>query len=254
MKWLICIFCILALAGVALSADKMENKTKFIFLQEGSSGSFVNDSSGNYTLTMTDVIPYTAYFADRPERDVGFAPMDKFIKGFDFGINNPPNAAIILPDENEKSDMAIVELTNPQYDNTTGTLTYTASLLMNYSFESVWFQDQKTKVDPDIPENFGSVNLVIDDSPLLLSSVTLTKHDNKGSDNKGPDKKEKGKDKDLGPVKDCPQGVCGDLQCPPPGYVCCGGVPCLSDECIDDQCENDPTAHPDHKEPDHKGG
>jgi len=247
MKWLICIFCILALAGVALSADKMENKTKFIFLQEGSRGSFVNDSLGNYTLTMIDVVPYTVFFADRPARDVGFAPMDMFIKGFDFGINNPPNAAIILPDENETSDMVIVELTNPQYDNTTGTLTYTASLLMNYSFESVWFQDQKTKVDLAIPEKFGSVNLVIDDSPLLLSRVALTKHDKKGSDNTGPDKKEEGKDKDLGPVKDCPQGVCGDLQCPPPGYVCCGGVPCLSGECIDDQCENDPPAHPDHK-------
>lgn len=247
MKWLICIFCILALAGVALGADKMENKTKtFIFLQEGSSGSFVNDSSGNYTLTMNDVVPYTVFFADRPARDVGLAPMDKILKGFNFGINNPPNAAIILPDENETSDMIVVELTNPQYSNTTKTLTYTAKQLKNYSFQSGWLQDHASEVDPAIPEKFGSVNLVIDNSPLLLSSVALTKHDNKG-----PDKKDK--DKDLGPVKDCPQGVCGDLQCPPPGYVCCGGAPCLPDECINDQCDNDPTAHPDHREPDHKG-
>ena len=68
--------------------------------------------------------------------------MDKFLKGFDFGVNNPPNAAIILPDENETSDMVIVELTNPQYNNTTGTLTYKARQLKEYSFESVWFQDQ----------------------------------------------------------------------------------------------------------------
>ena len=255
MKWpicSICILCILALAGIALGADKLENKKEtFIFLQEGSSGSFVNDSSGNYTLTMNDVVPYTIYFADRPARDVGFAPMDKFLKGFDFGVNNPPNAAIILPDENETSDMVVVELTKPQYNNTTQTVTYNAKLLKEYSFKSEWLQDHMSEVDPAIPEKFGSVNLVIDNCPLLLSSVALTKHDNKGSDNKGPDKKEK--DKDLGPVKDCPQGVCGDLQCPPPGYVCCGGAPCLPDECINDLCNNDPPAHPDHKEPDHKG-
>src|SRR5271157_2683383 len=136
MKWLICILCILALSCVALGSNKMENKTTTdIFIQEGSSGSFVNDSSGNYTLTMNDVVPYTMFFADRPARDVGLVPMDKFLKGFPFGVSNPPNAAIILPDENETSDMVIVELTNPQYNNTSQTLTYTAKQLKEYSFK-----------------------------------------------------------------------------------------------------------------------
>jgi hypothetical protein len=170
------LFC-LALACAASGAEQAannstdspnltENQTEtFIFIQEGSSGSFVNDSSGNYTLTMTDVVPYTVFFADRPARDVGFAPMDKFLKGFSFGANNPPNAAIILSDENETSDMVIVEFTNPQYNNTTGTLTYKAKQLKEYSFESVWFQDQISKVDSSIPERFGSITLVIDDCP-----------------------------------------------------------------------------------------
>ena len=170
----ICILCFLALAGVALGADKMVNKTasavssadqKFIFLQEGSNGSFVNDSSGNYTLTMTDVVPYTVFFADRPARDVGFAPMDKFLKGFDFGVHNPPNAAIILPEENETSDMVVVELTKPQYNNTTRTLTYNAKQLKEYSFKSGWLQDHISEVDPAIPERFGRITLVIDDCP-----------------------------------------------------------------------------------------
>jgi len=245
MKWLICILCVLSLAGVALSANKMENKAATdIFLQEGSSGSFINDSSGNYTLTINDVVPYTAFFADRPARDVGIVPMDKFLKGFNFGINNPPNAAMILPEENETSDMVVVELTNPQYNNTTKTLTYNAKQLKDYSFKSGWLQDHAGEVDPAIPEKFGSVNLVID-GPLKQQV------DHKRPDSKVPD--QKGMDKDKGPVKDCPQGVCGDLQCPPPGYVCCGGEPCLPGECINDQCDNDPTVQPDHKEPDHKG-
>ena len=148
------------------SANVTENQTvTHIFIQQGTGGSFVNDGSGNYTLTMTDVVPYTIYFADRPARDVGLAPMDKFLKGFDFGVNNPPNAAIILPDENETSDMVVVELTKPQYNNTTQTVTYKARQLKEYSFESVWFHDQISKVDSSIPERFGSITLVIDDCP-----------------------------------------------------------------------------------------
>ena len=114
---------------------------------------------------MTDVVPYTVYFADRPARDTGFVPMDKFLKGFNFGINNPPNAAIILPEENDTSDMVIVELTYPQYNNTTQTLTYKAKLLKEYSFKSGWLQDHASEVDPAIPERFGSVDLVIDGCP-----------------------------------------------------------------------------------------
>ena len=148
------------------SANVTENQTvTHIFIQQGTGGSFVNDGSGNYTLTMTDVVPYTIFFADRPARDVGFAPMDKFLKGFGFGASNPPNAAIILSEENETSDMMIVELTNPQYNNITGTLTYKARQLKEYSFESGWFLDQISKVDASIPEKLGRVLLVLDDCP-----------------------------------------------------------------------------------------
>jgi len=150
------------------SANVTENQTHidtYIFIQEGSGGSLVNDSIGNYTLTMTDVVPYTIFFADRPARDVGFAPMDKFLKGFDFGARNPPNAALILPEENETYDQVIVELTNPQYDNATGTLTYTASLLKEYAFQSGWLEDQRSRADASIPEKFGRVVLVIDFCP-----------------------------------------------------------------------------------------
>ena len=148
------------------SANVTENQpVTHIFIQQGTGGSFVNDGSGNYTLTMTDVVPYTIYFADRPARDVGLAPMDKFLKGFDFGASNPPNAAIILPDENETSDMVVVELTKPQYNNTTQTVTYNAKLLKEYSFKSGWLQDHMSEVDPAIPERFGTVELVIDGCP-----------------------------------------------------------------------------------------
>lgn len=153
------------------SVNVTENQTvTHIFIQEGAGGSFVNDGSGNYSLTMTNVVPYTIFFADRPARDVGFAPMDKFLKGFSFEAGNPPNAAIILSEENETSDMVIVELTNPQYNNTTQTVTYNARQLKEYSFESGWLLDQIGKVDASIPEKFGHIVLVIDDCPCSLDT------------------------------------------------------------------------------------
>lgn len=156
------------------SANVTQNQTEtFAFIQEGSGGSFVNDSSGNYTLTMTDVVPYTIFFADRPARDVGFAPMDEFLKGFNFGAGNPPNAALILPEENETSDQVIVELTDPQYNNATRTLTYTAGMLQEYAFQSGWLEDQRTKSDASIPERFGRVVLAIDDCPCWPNKVAI---------------------------------------------------------------------------------
>ncbi len=150
------------------SANVTENKTvTHIFIQEGAGGSYVNDGSGNYTLTMTEVVPYTVGFADRPSRDVGFAPTDMFLKGFDFGASNPPNAAIILPEENDTSDMVVVLLTKPQYNNTTKTLTYKARQLKEYLFRSGWLQDHISEVDPNIPEKFGRVVLVIDGCPCI---------------------------------------------------------------------------------------
>jgi hypothetical protein len=148
------------------SSNVTDNQTKtFVFIQEGESGTLVSDGSGNYTLTMFDVVPYTIFLSDRPAREVGLTPIDKFLSGFNFGLNNPPNAAIILSEENETSDTALVELTNPQYNNTTRTLTYTATLLKEYQFESEWYKGRVGAADASIPESFGKVSLVIDDCP-----------------------------------------------------------------------------------------
>ena len=60
------------------------------FIQEGSNGTFVPDSTGNYTLTMTNVTPYTFYISDRPVKDAGFVPMKQFLDTFLMGHGKPP--------------------------------------------------------------------------------------------------------------------------------------------------------------------
>jgi len=140
------------------------SKITYTFLQEGTSGNFVKDNYGNYTLTIVDVVPYTIYFSDRPARMAGFAPMDKFLSGFCFDKSNPPNAAIWLKEGEDDSNMIIVELTSPNYDMANKTLIYTAKILDNYAFESNWSSDliQTETSDAAIPEKFGRVGLVID--------------------------------------------------------------------------------------------
>lgn len=71
----------------------------------------------------------------------------------------------MLRDGEEDSDMIVVELTMPQYDETNSTLIYTASILTDYEFNSEWAKDLLSRADNSIPETFGAVSLVIDDYP-----------------------------------------------------------------------------------------
>jgi hypothetical protein len=180
MKWAISILmlCCLAWIGAVSGAEAdanqtgaleaIENETStHIFLQEGTNGSFVKDVSGNYTLTITGVIPYTVYFSDRPARDAGFAEMKQFLDGFNFDPNNPPNAAVMIREGNESNDMIVVELTAPQYDEANSILTYTAKPISDYDFESEWPKDLLARADNAIPESFGAVALIIDDCPCV---------------------------------------------------------------------------------------
>ncbi len=178
---LISVLCSLALAGIVSGADVATDQTEdeaaeevvseehytTIFVQEGTSGSFVKDDAINYTLTVRGVIPYTVYFTDRPARDAGFVEMETFLEGFSFDPNDPPNALLAVREGEEERDMIVVELTEPQYDSATETLTYKAQLIADYEFESEWSQDLLPRADDEIPEEFGEVVVVIDDCPCL---------------------------------------------------------------------------------------
>jgi hypothetical protein len=147
-----------------LKADNDLNESvTYVFIQEGNSGSFMKDESGNYTLIINGVVPYTIYFSDRPARDAGFAEMEKFINGFDWNPADPPNAAVMLKNETEDKDVVVVELTSPAYDKANQTLTYSAKVIADYISESQWHQDLVQRADDAIPEEFDHVIIAIDD-------------------------------------------------------------------------------------------
>ena len=164
---IVAIFAIIAGCGgssdnaAPVVPDNDDGKTKrFLFVQNASSGTFVNDGSNNYTLTLKGVSPQTIYFSDRPVRDAGQVPMQKFLDTGCFKNSNPPNAAIDVLGASEANDVVIVELLNPIYNADTATLQYTAHILKdgNLSIDSF-----NTRKDDSIAESFGGVALFIDD-------------------------------------------------------------------------------------------
>lgn len=180
MKWLMAMISALicpTMAGTANGNTANESYT-YTFIQQGTGGSFMNDSSGNYTLTITGVIPYTVAFSDRPARNASFVKMETFITGFNFDPNNPPNAAVMIQGANSDHDVVIVELTSPKYDAEKQTLTYTAKLTKDFAFESKWGSDLIGRADPALPDEFGEVVIAIDDCPCVWDpNCTSMQHD-----------------------------------------------------------------------------
>ena len=160
-----------ALSGLSASAQEAtpadatgQEKTEFLFVQSFQTGSIVpkDGEAGTWTLTLEQGLGQTVYFADRPERIVGAAPTDTFLKGLGFPKDNPPNAALLFEDENGNEDISVVELFNPQYDTSKHTATYDIQLLKEYEQIGLTFHQQPTE-PPDAGATFGVAHLFIDD-------------------------------------------------------------------------------------------
>lgn len=148
----------------ATVVDEAANSTRFMFVQNAQSGSLVPiDGEENlYNLTLTGVAPQTIAFSDRPERIVVQTQMQKFLDGFCFSSENPPNVAIEILDADEKEDVAVVELFDPAYDRVNKTLRYNVSFLKEPHHSYAIFNERH---DSALPETFGAVSLFIDDCP-----------------------------------------------------------------------------------------
>jgi hypothetical protein len=157
-----------ALAKVPVVAGKSpgvpaDKDTFYLFVQNADSGTFVANPAmpGIYTLTLTGVSGETIYFSDRPVRDAGRAPMQPFLDGLGFDPNNPPNAALVVVGKDGSEQTLIIELFGPQYDVSTRTLTYDATLEPGYS--GAGLAPLAARQSASLPENFDDATLFIDD-------------------------------------------------------------------------------------------
>jgi len=82
-----------------------------------------------------------------------------FIGNWSMGINSfaidPPNAVLILDDvEQQRQDLGVIELYNPEYDSEANTLKYDITV------------EDATTTSIDLPSEFGQSTLVIDDDDV----------------------------------------------------------------------------------------
>jgi hypothetical protein len=157
-------------------------KNTYLFVQSFQSGNIVPTTSefGTHTITLEQGWGQTIYFADRPSRDVGAAPTVDFLNGLGFEPENPPNAALIVETAPDETDVAVVELFNPTYDEATYTATYDVSVLASWQAAGEGFKEAPADLD-HLAAEFGTVHLLIDD--CADRSVQCLENDrfNKGS-------------------------------------------------------------------------
>jgi hypothetical protein len=161
------------------TADPSAIHPEFLFLQSFASGTVApkEGAEGTYTLTLQHGLGQTVYFSDRPERIVGVVPTTTFLDGLGFSPHNPPNAALVIDSDEGAVDIAVVELSNPAYDEATATATYDISVLQDYADVDLQFQQAPADL-ATIAANFGSAHLFIDDCDTL----DIACQDNQGRD------------------------------------------------------------------------
>ena len=142
----------------------VNQSVSLLFVQEAPSATLVPAGNGTYTLTMSNLIPYTIYFSDRPERIAGFSTMEDFISGFNWAVS--PNAAITRVGAAASEDTMIVELSNPRYNAALHEMTYTVTVIGNYQGDKL--KELAQKADPKLPAELGRVSLFIDERPMYF--------------------------------------------------------------------------------------
>nr|WP_320161669.1 hypothetical protein [uncultured Methanoregula sp.] len=141
----------------------------FLFVQEAVSGSLIPGKNGTMTLTLKGLRDDTVYFSDRPARVSGVIGTDLFTRCSMFSGNEPPNAALMLPDAPATNDTVIITISDPQYDKANATLTYTAVKVPDYHGEGL--KVYETFADPGVAETFGRAMLFIDNSDLPVNII-----------------------------------------------------------------------------------
>ena len=160
------------------SPDAFSEDASFLFVQSATSGTFTpNPGAGtpvahgtpvagggaDYLLTLDGHTGSTVYFSDRPDRIFGEAPTQTFLDSLGFSPGNPPNAALVISDEQGNEDILVVELLSPIYDAGAGSVSYGVNLLSDYQ-GGLDFVARRQQ-DENLAPSFGTASLFIDDCP-----------------------------------------------------------------------------------------
>jgi hypothetical protein len=152
-------------------------KRTYLFVQSFQRGRVAAKAGAadTYTLTLEQGLGQTLYFSDRPDRDVGAAPTPQFLDGLGFPPDNPPNAALVVETAPGDTDVAVLELFAPAYDEATHTATYEVKVLRDWQRElEMGFTEAPTDLARLLPQ-FGAAHLFVDDcadAPVVCTSTS----------------------------------------------------------------------------------
>jgi hypothetical protein len=154
------------------SADGQDEPI-LLFLQAFRAGGVTPsaDTQGRFTLTLEQGLGHTVYFSDRPYRIVGAMPTPRFLATLGFPDDNPPNAALVVETEAGQTELAVIELFDPAYDEATHTATYEVAVLAEFERDN-GFHDTDADLAGLLPQ-FGAAHLFID-STVGCGIATLT--------------------------------------------------------------------------------
>jgi hypothetical protein len=140
-------------------------KVAYLFVQSFERGAIApkEGENGTYTVTLQHGLGQTLYFSDRPLRDVGATPTVQFLEGLGFSPKNPPNAALLVETAAGETDIAVIELTNPSYDEASFTATYDVKVLENWEDSTELGFSQAPADLAAVAPSFGAAHLFIDD-------------------------------------------------------------------------------------------
>jgi hypothetical protein len=151
-------------AARAASAAGDGDGPTMLFVQAFQAGGVApkDGAEGRYTLTLEQGLGHTIYFSDRPERIVGATSTPQFLAGLGFPPDNPPNAALVVETAPEQTEVAVLELFAPAYDEASRTATYEVAVLAEWEREQGGdFAETKADLAQLLPQ-FGAAHLFID--------------------------------------------------------------------------------------------
>jgi hypothetical protein len=148
------------LAQEATPAATGDDGPAMLFVQAFQSGSVVpkDGEEGRYILTLEQGLGHTVYFSDRPDRIVGSLLTPQFLAQLGFDV--PPNATLVVETATGQTEVVVLELFSPSYDDATHTATYEVAVLAEFERDN-GFTETDTDLAVLLPE-FGAAHLFID--------------------------------------------------------------------------------------------
>lgn len=143
-----------ACADGETDVSKDSGPPKMLAVQHADAASIGEAEDGTRRLTLTGVSEQMILFSDRPERITVSEATESFMETWSLGRDSfeddPPNATLVVEELDAGQHFVIAELTDPEYDPDTDTLTYVVII--------------EADTDVDLPSDFGEVTLVIDEN------------------------------------------------------------------------------------------